>query len=60
VPVKRCQENNMQGFKWGNRGKCFTYRPNDESAKARARARAEAQGRAIAAAGGEKKKDNDK
>lgn len=42
MPVKQCQADGKQGYKWGDSGKCYTG-PD-------ARAKAEAQGAAIEAA----------
>jgi len=49
MPVQRCQQDGKPGFKWGKRGKCYTYNPNDTKGKAEARLKAETQGRAIEA-----------
>lgn len=50
MPVQRCQHNGRPGFRWGERGRCFTYAPGDQAGLERARERAAAQGRAIIAA----------
>ena len=51
MPVEECTENGKPGFKWGSRGKCYTYNPNKKGAAARARVKAELQGRAAHAGG---------
>jgi len=40
MPVKSCIENNKLGYKWGNRGKCYTYSPNNEPSRKRAKQKA--------------------
>lgn len=51
MPVERCVVDARPGFRWGARGKCYTYDPNDDAARQRARRKAEEQGRAIKARG---------
>jgi hypothetical protein len=46
MPVQRCVLEGRPGFKWGRRGKCYTYEPNNAAERERARRRAEEQGRA--------------
>ena len=53
MPVQTCQQDGKPGFRWGQRGKCYTYDPNSTRSKALARLKAEAQGKAIKARGGE-------
>jgi len=45
MPVKRCTENGINGYKWGDRGKCYTY--TNERQREQARESALRQGRAI-------------
>ena len=52
MPVRRCVLDGKPGFKWGERGRCYTYSPNDDAGRERARERAEIQGRAIKSAQG--------
>ena len=47
MPIRSCQINNNPGYKWGSTGKCYDYKPGDESSKQEARKRAIAQGIAI-------------
>lgn len=47
MPLKRCQSNGRPGWKWGDRGKCYTYRKGDKAGSARARRKALQQARAI-------------
>lgn len=49
MPVIRCQLDGRRGYKWGEGGRCYTYRTGDRRGKARARLLAEIQGRAIEA-----------
>jgi len=47
VPVQPCQKDGLPGYRWGQEGTCYTYRPGDARSRAAARLRAEMQGRAI-------------
>jgi len=47
MPIKDCQENGKQGFKWGDQGKCYTYTPNNEGSKRNAKKKAISQAIAI-------------
>jgi len=47
MPVKSCRQNDLPGFKWGDAGKCYTYKPGDKESKTAARTKAVEQGRAI-------------
>ena len=47
VPVQPCQENGKPGYRWGRRGKCYTYIPGNSASRLQARLKAEAQGIAI-------------
>lgn len=38
MPLKRCQVNNQQGWKWGDSGKCFTGKDAKEKAAEQGRA----------------------
>ncbi len=49
MPVKQCRKNGKPGFKWGDEGKCYTYKSGDEDDRERARKKAAQQGRAIKA-----------
>lgn len=49
MPVQSCQSNGKPGFRWGQRGKCYTYTPGNKESMERARNRAQEQGRAIEA-----------
>lgn len=49
MPIMRCQKNGKPGFKWGERGTCYTYTPGDKAGRERAREKALVQGRAIEA-----------
>ena len=44
MPIKECQDNGKPGLKWGDRGKCYTYSPNDERARNKAKRSAILQG----------------
>jgi len=52
MPVQRCQQNNKPGFRWGERGTCYTYTPGNAESRQKARELAERQGRAIRASEG--------
>lgn len=51
MPVKRCQSGGKPGYKWGDKGKCYTYTPGDKAGAKRARARAAKQGAAVRESG---------
>lgn len=51
MPVKSCSLNGKPGFRYGERGKCYTYTPGDKSSMQEARRKANSQGIAIRAAG---------
>ena len=51
MPVHSCQENSKPGYKWGGKGKCYTYTKGNEASRKSAHKKAEAQGRAAYAAG---------
>ena len=47
MPVIRCSSEGLPGFKFGSKGKCYTYEEGDAEGRASARRKAEAQGQAI-------------
>ena len=47
MPIKRCQVNNKPGYKYGDKGKCYTYTADDTRSRRRALIKAQKQGRAI-------------
>lgn len=47
MPIKPCQSGGKPGYRWGDRGKCYTYEPGDEASRRRARRRAIDQALAI-------------
>lgn len=51
MPVHQCQDGGKSGWKWGSKGKCYTYTRGSKEGSKRARAKAEAQGRAARAGG---------
>lgn len=44
MPVKECQDNGKQGYKWGDSGKCYTYSPKNIGQKNNAKKSAIIQG----------------
>jgi HK97 family phage prohead protease len=40
MPLKRCQDNNQPGWKWGDAGKCYIYTPNDAESELAAKKQA--------------------
>lgn len=44
MPIRSCQIDNKPGYKWGQQGKCYDYKPGDESSKTEAKKKAIAQG----------------
>lgn len=55
MPVKRCQLNGKDGWKWGDEGKCYT-----EGSDAANKQKAIAQGRAVEASKNSSKKPKPK
>ena len=49
MPVRECSENGLPGYKWGSKGKCYTYKPGNERSRQAAVRKAQRQGRAIEA-----------
>ncbi len=47
MPVMVCTLNGKPGYKWGSRGKCYTYTAGSETSRKRARSKAAAQGVAV-------------
>jgi len=47
MPVKSCEENGKPGYKYGDAGKCYTYKPNDAIERNKAKRQAIIQGVAI-------------
>jgi len=47
MPLMQCQLNGKPGYKWGQRGKCYTYTPGNDASRKRAKAKAIKQGMAI-------------
>lgn len=50
MPVQRYVLDGRPGFKWGERGTCYTYAPNNDAGREHAREKAEQQGHAVKAA----------
>ena len=46
MPVKTCKDDGRPGYKWGDKGKCYTYQPGDESGRKKAKEKAHLQGAA--------------
>jgi HK97 family phage prohead protease len=47
VPLKRCQEGDRPGWKWGDAGKCYTYESGNEESEKAAKVKASKQGIAM-------------
>lgn len=47
MPLKRCSDSGKPGWKWGDRGKCYTYKKGDPSSEKKAKKKAIKQGVAI-------------
>jgi len=47
MPIMSCRRDGLPGFKWGESGHCYTYKPGSKSSKERARQKALRQMRAI-------------
>lgn len=44
MPIQECQSGNKRGYKWGEKGKCYTYTQDDFQSRLTARRKALAQG----------------
>jgi len=53
MPVQDCSEDGRAGYRWGDSGSCYTWKPGDETGRKRAKQKAYLQGSAIAARTGE-------
>jgi len=49
MPVKKCKSNGKSGYKWGDKGKCYTYSTGDKESREAAKEKAAKQGKAIKA-----------
>lgn len=47
MPILNCTLNGKPGYKWGNKGKCYTYTPGNEKSRKEAKQKAYKQGAAI-------------
>lgn len=47
MPIKKCQKDNLPGYKYGDEGYCYTYNPDDKDSKEAALKKAKKQGTAI-------------
>ena len=47
MPVERCQRDGKPGFRWGEKGFCYTYERNNDESRDRAFEKARKQGQAI-------------
>ena len=45
MEIRRCQKDNMPGFRAGLEGKCYTYTPGDRESRLRAKRKAKLQAR---------------
>lgn len=49
MPIQTCQLEGKPGYKWGDSGKCYTYKQGNKTSEAIALAKAQVQGRAVEA-----------
>lgn len=47
MPVQRTTKDGKPGYRWGSKGKVYTYTPGNKSSTEKAKKKAERQGRAI-------------
>ena len=47
MPIMSCNEDGKKGYRWGEKGKCYTYSPNDEAGRKAAKKKAINQALAI-------------
>jgi len=55
-PIMQCSVAGDPGWKWGQDGKCYVYKPGDEAGSKRAKAAAQRQALAVAFARGHGRK----
>ena len=46
MPVKTCEDDGRPGYRWGSKGKCYTYETGDEAGRKKAKEKAHLQGAA--------------
>lgn len=59
MPIERCSVEGKPGFRWGKKGKCYTYKSGDADSRQKALVEASRQGRTIEANSKEGEKEND-
>ena len=37
MPVKTCEDDGRPGYRWGSKGKCYTYETGDEAGRKKAK-----------------------
>ncbi len=47
MPVQRCRFDSKPGYRWGSKGKCYTYNPENKASETKAKNKALDQGVAI-------------
>ena len=47
MPVQNCKVGEKPGYRWGSKGKCYTYSPNNEASRKKAKQKAYLQGAAM-------------
>lgn len=47
MPLKTCKQDGRPGYKWGDKGACYTYTPGNKAAQSAAKQKAIKQGIAI-------------
>jgi len=58
MPINSCFENGKPGYRWGERGKCYTYTANDKKSMQEAKNKANLQGVAARINGYKEKSNN--
>lgn len=54
MPLQKCTLDKKPGWRWGESGKCYTYKPGNKKSEAAAKLKAAKQGFATAKSSGEK------
>ncbi len=44
MPVRTCEDDGRPGYRWGSKGKCYTYDPDNEASRKKAKEKAHLQG----------------
>ena len=60
MPVKTCEDDGRPGYKWGSKGKCYTYATGDDAGRKKAKEKAKKAKKTVTKAFSTKKKKKKK